>query len=79
MKKLYGRTASNIPEIPTPTSNHREILIFMDHQKKEPPSSIPKGAETTPTVPLAGGGGGASVGHHREVQADCLHALGANS
>jgi hypothetical protein len=45
--KLGGRTATNIPHIPSPTSNHRKNLIFMDHQKKEPPNPmVPKVAET---------------------------------
>ena len=40
---MGGRAATNIPKIPPPTSNHRKSVIFMDHQKKEPPNStVPK-------------------------------------
>ena len=67
--KLDGRTATNIPKIPSPASNHRKNWIFMDHQKKEPPNStVPKFAEPTPAVALtravlahAGGGGGGTT------------------
>ena len=66
MGKVDARTATNIPEIPSPPSSHGKNLVVMDHQKKEPPNStVPKFAETTPDVtltrgllPQGGGGGG---------------------
>ena len=51
--KMGGMAATNIPKIPSPASNHRKCVIFMDHQKMEPPNfTVPKVAETTPTVAL---------------------------
>ena len=42
------RTATNIPKMPSPALNHSTDLIFMGHQKKDPPDSlVPKVAETT--------------------------------
>ena len=62
---MDGMAATNIPKKPYPAPNHSKNLIFMDHQKKEPPNStVPKVAETTPPVALTrtllsqGGGGG---------------------
>ena len=34
-----GRTASSIPQTPSPAPNRRENVVFMDHQKMEPPNS----------------------------------------
>ena len=65
-----GRTATNIPKTPSPASNHRKNFIFMDHHQKGPPNyTVPKFAETAPTVALTrallsqggGGGGGRDV------------------
>ena len=53
--KVGGWTKTSIPKIPFPAPNRNKNLIFMDHQKKEPPNSmVPKVAETTPTVALKG-------------------------
>ena len=51
--KMGGRAATNIPKIPSPASNHRKRVIFTNHQKMEPPNpTVPKAAETTPTIAL---------------------------
>ena len=34
-----GRTGISIPEMPSPAPNHREKLIFTEHQEKEPPNT----------------------------------------
>ena len=46
------KTATNIPKIPSPVSNHRKNLIFMDQKKELPNSMVPKVGETTPTFAL---------------------------
>jgi hypothetical protein len=46
-----GRTAILMPEISSPTPNHRKNLTFIDGQETGPRNSmVPKVAETTPHV-----------------------------
>ena len=80
---MGGRAATNIPQKPSPTSNHQKNVTFMDHQKMEPPNStVPKVAETTPTVALTrallsqGGGGGVGLcSNVRQFSITVLHIL----
>ena len=43
---MGGKTGTNIPLIPSPASNRRKTVIFVDHQNVEPlNSTVPKDAE----------------------------------
>ena len=43
---MGGRAAANIPKMLSAASNHRKNMIFMDHQKMEPPNSESCGKNT---------------------------------